>query len=111
MLHARRSQCKLLSTKRWIRIPVVVVGAAATVYGCLYLSPLLTGWMGAATLWMATTRWSSGEPIELPVSSQIDPADVRRYREDHPGVSIERAAAAVAGASTAQPNGHDETHH
>ncbi|WIB26026.1 hypothetical protein [Curtobacterium sp. MCSS17_015] len=96
--------------KRWIRIPAVVVGAAATAYGCLYLSPLLTGWIGAATLWTATTRWSSGEAIELPVGTEIDPADVRRYREDHPGVSIERAAAAVAKASAAQPNGHDETH-
>jgi hypothetical protein len=97
--------------KRLIRIPAVVVGAAATAYGCLYLSPLLTGWIGAVTLWMATTSWSSGEPIELPVGTEIDPADVRRYREGHPGVSIERAAAAVAEASAPQPTGHDETHH
>jgi hypothetical protein len=91
--------------KRWIRIPAVVIGAAATAYGCLYLSPLLTGWIGAATLWI------SGEPIEFPVGTEVDPTDVRRYREDHPGVSIERATAAVARASAAEPNGHDETHH
>ncbi|WP_146240614.1 MULTISPECIES: hypothetical protein [unclassified Curtobacterium] len=99
----------LLSMKRWIRIPAVVVGAAATAYGCLYLSPLLTGWMGAATLWMATTRWSSGEPIDLPAGTEVDPTDVRKYREDHPGLSIERAVAAVAGALAARPSGHDET--
>jgi hypothetical protein len=97
--------------KRWIRIPAVVVGAAATAYGCLYLSPLLTGWIGAATLWMATTSWSSGEPIELPVDAEIDPADVRKYREEHPGVSIEQAVASVAGASAPQPNEHDATRH
>lgn len=101
----------LLFMKRWIRIPAVVVGAAATAYGCLYLSPLLTGWMGAATLWVATARWSSDKPVELPAGTEVDPADVRRYREEHPGVSIERAVAAVAERSAARPNGHGETHH
>jgi hypothetical protein len=111
MLQGTTGRCKLLGMKRWIRIPAVVFGGAATAYGCLNLSPLLTGWMGAATLWMATTSWSSGEAIELPDDTEIDPTDVRRYREDHPGVSIERAAAAVAEASAAQPNGNDEPHH
>jgi hypothetical protein len=101
-LHVKTNRCKLLGMKRWIRVPAVVIFGAATAYGCLYLSPLLTGWMGAATLWMATTSWSYGEPIELPVDSEIDPADVRRYRVDHPGVSIERAAAAVAKAERAR---------
>jgi hypothetical protein len=82
-LHVKGGRCKLLSLKRGIRIPAVDVGAAARAYGCLYLSPLLTGWIGATTLWTATTRWSSGEPIELPVGTTFDPTDVKHSGPSH----------------------------
>lgn len=89
--------------KKWIRIPGVVIGTAATAYSCLYLSPLLAGFAGASTLWMATTRSGSRTPVPLPASADVDPADVRRYREDHPGTSIEAAVRAVATAAAKSP--------
>ncbi|WP_139195116.1 hypothetical protein [Curtobacterium sp. MCBA15_001] len=90
--------------KKWIRIPGVAIGAAATAFGCLYLSPLLAGWAGAVTLWLATTRWGTNPPVDLPANTEVDPADVRRYREEHPGTSIEAAFRAVADATTAPPS-------
>lgn len=89
--------------KKWIRIPGVIIGAAATAYGCLYLSPLLAGFAGAATLWLATTPWGSRTPVQLPASPNMNPADVRRYREDHPGTSVEAAVRAVATAAEESP--------
>lgn len=89
--------------KKWIRIPGVVIGATATAYGCLYLGPLLAGFAGAATLWLATTPWGSRTQVPLPASANVDPADVRRYREDHPGTSIEAAVQAVATAAEESP--------
>lgn len=77
------------------------MGVAATAYGCLYLSPLLAGFAGVATLWWATTRWGSNKPTELSANAEVDPAEVRHYREDHPGTSLTAAVRAVADATTA----------
>lgn len=98
-----------------IRAIVTLVGVAATPIACALFGVLPAGTVALATLWFAASGPSIvGATKPARDAGELDPREVRRYREDHPGTTISEAAAAVArrrcAASTrwAIPRGCDE---
>lgn len=99
----------------WIRAIVTLVGVAAAPITFTLFGVLPAGMVTLATLWFAASGPSIiGTTNLADDAGGLDPREVRRYREDHPGTTISEAAAAVArrrcAASTrwAIPRGCDE---
>ncbi|MDT0212134.1 hypothetical protein [Curtobacterium sp. BRD11] len=88
---------------KWILVPVVLIGVVVTAYGCLHWSPLLAGLAGWATLWVATTGPSVFGRARIAPGTMVDPAEVRRYRKEHPGSTISDAVVAVAASRSSSP--------
>jgi hypothetical protein len=81
---------------RWAPAIATLGGLAASA-----LALELFGWTVAGVVLLATACAAFRSPVigDTPVldpATSIDPAAVRRYREDHPGATISDAVAAVS---------------
>ncbi|OII10882.1 hypothetical protein BIU97_08315 [Curtobacterium sp. MCBA15_009] len=83
-----------LLAARWSGALITLGGLAATV-GAFFLF----GAGAAAVLALATTcfAWSGPSVVGTPTTAAaaVDPHEVRRYRQAHPGTTVSEAAAAV----------------
>jgi hypothetical protein len=87
----------VLLVNRWVAAFVPIAGLAAA--GLAYA---LFGMLYAGIVLLATISWAAfGKSFvgstPVPAGSEIDPAAVRRYREEHPGTTITDAINAVVG--------------
>ena len=82
--------------KRWTPAVATLTGLAAACAAYALFGPLLAGMVFFATLSFAAFRKTVFGSTLISGRSKIDPAAVRRYREEHPGTTIADAINAVA---------------
>jgi hypothetical protein len=86
----------VLLVNRWKKAICMLGGLAASALAFGLFGPTIAGLVLLATLWCG----AFGTPVigDTPVlgrATSVDPGDVRRYREEHPGATISDAVAAV----------------
>lgn len=76
---------------------ITLGGLTATLTASALFGLVPAGLVALATLWTVATGPSVLGTWRLsPDEADVDPAEVRQYRKDHPGTTVSEAAAAVA---------------
>ncbi len=79
------------------RALVIVSGVMAAVGAFALFGTAPAGMVAFGTLWFAAASPGADDSIAVDLrGARVDPRDVRRYREDHPGTTIIEAASAIA---------------
>jgi len=86
----------LLVTTR-TRALTTVGGVLAAAVALALFGTAPAGMVALATLWFAATGPDTVGAVAVDLRGvHVDPREVRRYREDHPGTTIGEGASAVA---------------
>lgn len=82
---------------RWTPAILTLAGLATAGLALTLFGPLYACADAVATLCYAGSGKSIVGNASIPPGVTVDPQEVRRYRVEHPGVTISEAVAAVAG--------------